>query len=121
MATITKRGRELRTALNTAGVNCTQDQYSEMAYTLSLISRHAKTWRRICEMECGDGIHSGEWVNQHWQWLEKRSTQVSYRLEFLASFLPSSVELELNGDPRGYVVALWVTDELGVSRRVGVE
>lgn len=120
MATITKRGRELLTDLYRAGFDCEWQQTGDILETLSLIARHATTARRLCEIQCGDGIHSGEWVNANWDWLEKRDAQVEARLLALAATLPDSVGIEMNGDPRGYVVALVVTDERGVPRRVGV-
>ena len=121
MATTTTAGRELRTQLNTAGVVCTYEEYATLAETCSLINRHAKTYRRLAEIECGDGIHSGEWVNAHHEWLEKRDRQVTARLLALANDLPNGVRLQLDGDPRGYVVRLIVTDESGVERTVGVD
>ena len=121
MSTITKRGRGLRTQLNEAQLVCTQEEYSELAETCSLIARHAKTYRRLAEIQCGDGTHSGEWVNAHWEWIEKRETQLENRLATLAKSLPSSVTMQLDGDPRGWLVRLIVTDKTGVPRTVGVD
>lgn len=121
MPNITKRGRELRSQLNEAGVECSYEEYAELAGTLSLIARHAKTSRRLCEIMCGDGIHSGEWVNAHAEWLEKRDEQTDARLTALSKALPANVRLVTGGDPRGWVVRLIVTDERGVERTVGVD
>jgi hypothetical protein len=121
MATITKQGRELRYQLNDRFLECTYEEYATLAETCSLIARHAKTYRRLAEIQCGDGIHSGEWVNANWDWLEKRDQQVENRLLALANELPNGVRMELQGDPRGYLVRLIVTDESGVERTVGVD
>lgn len=121
MATITKRGRLLLADLYKAGMRSRWGEWENDAHTASLIARHAKTARRLTEIQCGDGIHSGEWVNAHWEWLEKRETQVERRLLALADKLPDNVAMEMNGDPRGWVVRLIVTDETGVPRTVGVD
>ena len=121
MALITQRGRSLLADLYRAGFDCTWEETGDILETLSLIARHAKTARRLSEIQCGDGIHSGEWVNAHAEWLEKRDAHVEGRLLALAATLPDSVGMEMNGDPRGYVVALVVTDERGVPRTVGVD
>ena len=121
MALITTRGRVLLADLYSKGFDCTWQETGDILETLSLIARHAKTARRLSEIQCGDGIHSGEWVNAHAAWLDKRDAQVEARLLALAATLPDSVVIEMNGDPRGYVVALVVTDERGVTRRVGVD
>lgn len=125
MPNITKRGRELALETMRAGVGL--DPYRdyetvhELSQTLSLIARHAKTSRQLCEIMCGDGIHSGEWVNAHTEWLEKRDAQIDARLTALSKALPSNVRLVTGGDPRGWVVRLIVTDERGVERTVGVD
>jgi hypothetical protein len=72
-------------------------------------------------MECGDGIHSGEWVNDNYDWLTKRNDQIEARLVAIAKDLPDNVRIQLDGDPRGWVVRLIVTDNLGVERTVGVD
>ena len=120
MATTTK-GRLLLSDLYTAGVEIPYEQSNTTAYTLSLIARHAKTSRRLCEIMCGDGIHSGEWVNAHYEWLEKRDQQIDARLVALSKELPANVRLVTGGDPRGWVVRLIVTDENGHERTVGVD
>jgi hypothetical protein len=125
MALITKNGRELNRQLYTAGLGLNpwldRDKVVDLSITLSLIARHAKTYRRLAEIQCGDGIHSGEWVNTHYEWLEKREAQVAFRLWNLAQQLPNNVRMELQGDPRGYLVRLIVTDETGIERTVGVD
>ena len=119
---ITKRGREIANDLRKAGVEWESVYfYSEMTNTVSLICRHAKTYRRLQEIQCGDGIHSGDWVNQHQDWLVKREAQLEARFAVLAQALPVNVRLQLDGDPRGLVVRLIVTDDLGVERTVEVE
>jgi hypothetical protein len=118
---ITERGRSLLNDLYRAGHEGTWQQSNATAYTLSLIARHAKTYRRLAEMQCGDGIHSGEWVNAHWEWITKRDEQIERRLLALAETLPESVTMELQGDPRGYLVRLIVTDTNGIPRTVGVD
>lgn len=117
----TERGRQLLRDLYRAGYEGTWQQSHDTAYTLSLISRHAKTYRRLAEIQCGDGIHSGEWVNAHWDWITKRDEQTERRLLALAETLPESVTMELQGDPRGYLVRLIVTDANGIPRTVGVD
>ncbi len=125
MALITKNGRELNRQLYTAGLGLDpwldRDKVVDLSITLSPIARHAKTYLRLAEIQCGDGIHSGEWVNANWEWLERRDQQVENRLLALANELPNGVRMELQGDPRGYLVRLIVTDESGVDRTVGVD
>lgn len=119
MAHITTKGRVLLSDLYRAGYE--GDWHPGTAETLSLIARHAKTYRRLAEIQCGDGIHDGDWVNAHQDWLTKRDEQTEARLTTLARRLPEGVTMELQGDPRGYLVRLIVTDANGVSRTVGVD
>lgn len=121
MPNITNRGRGLLSDLYQAGHDGSWEQSHDTAITLSLIARHAKTYRRLAEIQCGDGIHSGEWVNAHQDWLTKRDEQVETRLRILARSLPEGVTMEFHGDPRGYLVRLIVTDGKGVTRTVGVD
>jgi hypothetical protein len=118
---ITKQGREIATQLTKAGAAWHWEQQSEMLNNVSLICRHAKTYRRLAEMECGDGIHSGEWVNDNYDWITKRNDQIEARLAVIAKDLPSNVRLQLDGDPRAWVVRLIITDNLGVERTVGID
>lgn len=121
MARTTSKGRLLLSDLWTSGAQIDTTTQHQLGETLSLIARHAKTSRRLCEIMCGDGIHSGEWVNAHAEWLEKRDAQIDARLTALSKALPSNVRLVTGGDPRGWVVRLIVTDERGVERTVGVD
>jgi hypothetical protein len=125
MALITKTGRALVADLNKAGMDLwsyqNPDAFADVAVAVSLIARHAKTYRRIAEIQCGDGIHSGEWVNAHWDWITKREDQVVNRLRTLAKCLPSNVEFRIDGDPRGWLTRFVVTDDLGIPRTVGVD
>jgi len=92
--------------------------------TCSLIVRHSVTLRRVAEMQCGDGIHSGEWVNANWDRLEARYDALVARLSKLVAKLPETdsgrIELVAGGDPRGFVVSLSVPTSNG-PRMVGVE
>jgi len=95
----------------------------ELLSVCSLMARHSRTLRRLYELDCGDGIHSGEWVNAHRDWLDRRTNQVETRLTKLAAKLPETdhgpIALNLYGDPRGYVVSLTVPTDNG-PRTVGV-
>ena len=107
MARITIGGRLLAGELNRY-IGTTH----EIQATCSLIVRHAKTLRRYDEMLCGDGIHSGEWVNKHYARIQANSQRLEKLLEKLVEQLPETdngrIELVTHGDPRGYVVALEV-------------
>ena len=118
---ITKQGREIATQLGNAGALWEWEQHSEIVNNVSLICRHAKTYRRLAEIECGDGIHSGEWVNAHYEWITKRTDQIEARLVAIANDLPENVAIQLDGDPRGWVVRLIITDSTGIQRTVGVD
>ena len=117
---ITKHGQKISQDLIRAGA-AWDWQSSGTINTVSLICRHAKTYRRLQEIQCGDGIHSGDWVNENWDALQKREAQIEARFLVLAKDLPANVRLQLDGDPRGLVVRLIVTDDLGVDRTVEVE
>ena len=122
MARTTPKGRLLLSDLWTSGAQVDITTQQQLGETLSLIARHAKTSRNLCEiMSSGHPIHGGEWVNTHYEWLEKRDAQVENRLMALSKALPSNVRLVTGGDPRGWVVRLIVTDERGVERTVGVD
>jgi hypothetical protein len=118
---ITKQGREIATQLAKAGAEWGGEQHGDIVNTVSLICRHSKTYRRFQEIQCGDDVHDGDWVNKNWQWIQKRDDQIESRLLVLAESLPANIRLQLDGDPRGLVVRLIVTDNLGVPRTVGVE
>jgi hypothetical protein len=91
----------------------------------SLIARHSVTMRNLSEIKCGNGTHSGEWVNKNIDYLDKREEQVAFRLGGLVNLLNeytnSVLALDFRGDPRGFVVRFsWVDDrgyvcELGVN------
>jgi hypothetical protein len=118
---ITKKGREIAQQLGRVGAVWHWEEADKILNSLSLICRHAKTYRRLQEIQCGDGIHSGEWVNENWDAIQKRDDQIESRLLTLAKDLPFNVAIQLDGDPRGLVVRLIVTDNLGVPRTVEVE
>jgi len=117
---ITKKGQKISQDLIRAQA-AWDWQNSDTINSLSLICRHAVTYRRLQEIQCGDGIHSGDWVNAHHDYLVKREAQIESRFGMLAKALPANVRLQLDSDPRGLVVRLIVTDDLGVERTVGVE
>lgn len=114
----TKNGKALAIELSRYGV--TPWRVEEVC---SLIARHSKTLRRLVEMECGDGIHSGEWVNAHCAEIEKKAERIEARLAELVAELPATdhgaIGAEFRGDPRGWVVRLIVPTERG-PREVGV-
>ena len=118
---ITKKGREIAKQLEAAGAQWEWEQHTQILNSVSLICRHATTHRRLAEIECGDGIHSGEWVNAHYDWITKRTDQIEARLAVIAKDLPDNVAMQLDGDPRGWVVRLIVTNDKGVQRTVGVD
>jgi len=105
MATITTGGRLLAGEL-ARYVGTTH----EIQATCSLIMRHAKTLRRYEEMLCGDGIHSGEWVNQHYARLEANCERLENLIQSLVAKLPETdggrITAVLHGDPRGFIVSL---------------
>jgi hypothetical protein len=80
--------------------------------TCSLIVRHAKTLRRYDEMLCGDGIHSGEWVNANHERIQATCDRLEARIIDLVANLPESdggrITAVLHGDPRGFIVSLEV-------------
>lgn len=107
MATITTGGRLLAGEL-ARYVGTTY----EIQATCSLIVRHAKTLRRYDEMLCGDGIHSGEWVNDNYDKLHANSGRLENLITKLVGQLPETdggrIEAVFQGDPRGYIVKLEV-------------
>jgi hypothetical protein len=123
MAQVTKEGRNLAFQV----INHTDtkwEQWGDIQEVISLMLRHSKTYRRLIEMECGDGIHSGEWVNDNWEWIEKRHQQVEARLADLVDALPKSygkpITAQIGGDPRGWVMRLFVPTEQGHDTTVGI-
>lgn len=105
MATVTTGGRLLAGELNRY-IGTTY----EIQATCSLIVRHAKTLRRYDEMLCGDGIHSGEWVNKHRARLEANTDRLERLITALVAKLPETdggrITAVLHGDPRGFIVSL---------------
>jgi len=95
----------------------------EIQATCSLIVRHAKTLRRYEEMLCGDGIHSGEWVNKHHDRLEANCERLNKLIDRLVETLPETEYGQMwattGGDPRGFIVSLEVPAWQG-TRTIGV-
>jgi len=95
----------------------------EIQATCSLIVRHAKTLRRYEEMLCGDGIHSGEWVNKHHDRLDATCERLAKLIDRLVKKLPEAeggrIIAYFRGDPRGCVVSLEVPIWQG-TRTIGV-
>lgn len=119
MTTITTGGRLLAGELN----RYIGTTYETQA-TCSLIVRHAKTLRRYEEMLCGDGIHSGEWVNEHHDRLDATCERLAKRIDRLVSKLPEvdggRIVAHFRGDPRGCVVKLEIPTADGAVREVAV-
>lgn len=124
---ITKKGLALGLELSERGLEWQWGDRDNVLDTLSLIARHSKTYRNIVEIQCGNGVVSGEWVNNNIEWLEKREEQLLARLAKLGEELAiwcsggsPTVYLEQT-DPRGYLVNITVTPEDSYTRLVGVE
>ena len=119
MATITTGGRLLAGEI-ARYVGTTH----EIQATCSLIMRHAKTLRRYDEMLCGDGIHSGEWVNDNYDRLHANSDRLENLITKLVGQLPETdggrIVAVFQGDPRGYIVKLEVPTANYGTRTVGV-
>ena len=104
--------------LQTAGLEWQWGDRDEVLDTLSLICRHTVTYTRLHEIMCGDATHSGEWVNAHYEWLEKRDAQLEARLEALGRQLAiwcsaGTPKLETHSL---YGVTVTVTDAHGIPR-----
>jgi hypothetical protein len=115
---ITKKGIEISKVLQTAGLEWQWGDRDEVLDTLSLICRHTVTYTRLHEIMCGDATHSGEWVNAHYEWLEKRDAQLEKRLEALGRQLAiwcsaGTPKLETHSL---YGVTVTVTDAHGIPR-----
>lgn len=115
---ITKKGLEIATVLQTAGLEWAWSDRDEVLDTLSLICRHTKTYTRLHEIMAGSNSHSGEWVNANWDWLQKRDGQLEKRLEKLGKELAiwctsGSPKLETHSL---YGVTVTVTDSHGIPR-----
>lgn len=115
---ITKKGIEISKVLQTAGLEWQWGDRDEVLDTLSLICRHTVTYTRLHEIMAGDATHSGEWVNAHYEWLEKRDAQLETRLEALGRQLAiwcsaGKPKLETHSL---YGVTVTVTDAQGIPR-----
>lgn len=115
---ITKKGIEISRVLSTAGLEWNWGDRDEVLDTLSLICRHTKTYTRLHEIMAGNDTHSGEWVNAHHDWLEKRDAQLEKRLEALGRQLAiwctaGKPVLETHSL---YGVTVTVTDSQGIPR-----
>ena len=119
MNVITKGGQQLANEL-APYINSSQWE----AMTCSLIVRHAKTLRRYDEMLCGDGIHSGEWVNDNYDRLHANSDRLENLITKLVGQLPETdggrIVAVFQGDPRGYIVKLEIPNTSYGTRTVGV-
>jgi len=86
--------------------------------TCSLIARHARSMQTISERQCNDAYADQDALDRKWDRLAARVTD-------LAAELPHSdggaITAEIQGDPRGYIVKLIVTDGHGIPRTFGVE
>lgn len=100
MPNVTKKGRELATALNPS-IGTTQ----EILELCSLICRHAATVKRYAEEYCNRQLRP---------WEEKRAEQVEKRISELCLLLPqvdgASIKPKFQGDPRGATVKLVMPD-----------
>ena len=124
---ITKKGISLGHELASKGLEWQWGDRDNVLDTLSLIARHSKTYRNIVEIQCGNGVVSGEWVNDNIEWLEKREEQLLARLAKLGEELAiwcskGSPKVHLaQTDPRGYLVSVTFTPEDSHERSVGIE
>jgi hypothetical protein len=88
-----------------------------IARTCSLIARHATTLENIAVRQCND-------ANADQDKLDKRWDQLTARIDGLVYDLPESdgghIVAEFQGDPRGCIVKLIVTDGHGIPRTFGV-
>jgi hypothetical protein len=122
MATITTKGLRVAYNLEKAGLTYLHGDRDEVLGTLSLIARHAKTYREL-EMNLAGWKMSGEYVNANYDRLQARLQQLETRLEKLGRelrvwALTGSPALTLHGL---YGVSVTITDELGVSRERDAE
>ena len=86
--------------------------------TCSQIARHARTLTNDAITVCDDANADQDKLDKRWDRLTARITE-------LAGQLPESdggrIVAEFQGDPRGYVVKLIVTDAHGIPRTFGVD
>ena len=122
MATITTKGLRVAYNLEKAGLTYLHGDRDEELGTLSLIARHAKTYREL-EMNLTGWKMSGEYVNANYDRLQARLHQLETRLEKLGRelrvwALTGSPVLSLNGL---YGVSVTITDERGITRERDAE
>jgi hypothetical protein len=122
MATITTKGLRVAYNLEKAGLTYLHGDRDEVLGTLSLIARHAKTYREL-EMNLTGWKMSGEYVNANYDRLQARLQQLETRLEKLGRelrvwALTGSPVLSLHGL---YGVDITITDERGITRERDAE
>jgi hypothetical protein len=86
--------------------------------TCSLIARHARTLENIAVSQCNDAFADQDVLDKRWD-------QLVARITVLVAELPDSdggpIAADIQGDPRGHIVKLIVTDGNGIPRTFGVE
>jgi hypothetical protein len=139
---ITNKGRELARALQNRGLIADHGLWHSgtpeghliakmgaggrgvVEQVCSLIARHSVTMRNLSEIKCGNGTHSGEWVNKNIDYLDKREEQVAFRLgalvDQLNEYMNTKLDLDFRGDPRGFVVRFSWVDDRGYTCEMGV-
>jgi hypothetical protein len=122
MTTITTTGLRVAHNLEKAGLTDLHGDRDEVLGILSLIARHAKTYREL-EMNLTGWKMSGEYVNANWDRLQARVQQLETRLEKLGRelrvwALTGSPVVSLNGL---YGVSIIITDSKGISRERDAE
>jgi len=112
---ITKKGTELFYQVY-EHIDVDYSQWDDIKETLSLLSRHAVTHRKLAEYACnGDPIRNmygrmdaatiDRIAQEREEAAEKRSDNIEARIIEIAKRLPH-VSLEIQGDPRGCTVRL---------------
>jgi hypothetical protein len=128
-AVLTKNGRGLARELFTRGLIDADGLWLSgdglaVGGICSLIARHSVTMRNLSEIKCGNETHSGEWVNENIDWLNKREEQTAFRLgalvDQLNEYTTKKLHLDWRGDPRGLVVRFAWVDDRGYTCEVGV-
>lgn len=115
---ITKKGTELFYSIY-EHIDVDYNQWDDIKETLSLLSRHAVTHRKLAEYACNgdpirnmygriDAAYIDRVAAEREAAAEKRDERIEKRIKELAATLPS-VTLEMQGDPRGSTVRL-ITD-----------
>lgn len=114
---ITRKGTNLFYTIY-QDIDAPYEQWDDIKETLSLLSRHAVTHRKLAEYACnGDPIRNmygrmdaatiDRIAQEHEEAAEKRYDNIEARIKELAKRLPH-VTLEMQGDPRGSTVKLVV-------------